>query len=104
MSVSFPRICNEIFAGAAGLRAAAQSKPHCPGRPYLRVRASQVIYTVGTFLPLLACARAPVRPRVRICNRGSRVRVNGTSESRCFGALSVGNDLPTSFLLAAEGK
>lgn len=30
MSVSFPRICNEIFASTvAGLRVAAQPKPYC---------------------------------------------------------------------------
>lgn len=56
MSVSFPRICNEIFASAvAGLRAPAQSKPHCPRlavSPRSLYALSNDIYTAGTFLRL----------------------------------------------------
>lgn len=92
MSVSFPRICNEIFAGAAaGLRNLIVL-----GWSYLGA-FSLMIYTQRA----RSCAsrlRAHLQPRIR------RVRVNGTSESRCCRTLSVGNDLSSSSLLASEGK
>jgi len=89
MSVSFPHICNEIFASAvAGLRATAQSKPHCPRLTVSPRVLSNDIYT-GSCASRL---RAHLQPWIHI-------RVNDTSESRC-GTLSTGNDLLWSFLFS----
>jgi len=50
MSVSFPRICNEIFAvAAAGLCATAQSEPHCSNTVVSPRTLPLVIYTASTF-------------------------------------------------------
>lgn len=91
MSVSFPRICNEIFVRvAAGLRVAVtQSQPHCPSPARISARAP--VYSSSWYIQVLAR-----HIRARISARIGCIRVNGTSESR-FAALSAGNDLPDEF-------